>query len=148
MVFQRFFCQIWEMEITNLDLGMVLLHAVKELGLNVSRTSLDFLLSACVKSKNSQRAQQIWSEYKSAGLSHNVLTSLRMYQAILSSGGRKAAKKVLKKISEKDEHVRYIIEACHRTYCSKDLKPSATIRFGVKNRASSKQIAANEGTEG
>ena len=71
-----------------------------------------------------------------------------MYQAILSSGGREAAKKVLKKISEKDEHVRYIIEACHRTYCSKDLKPSATIRFGVKNRASSKQIAANEGTEG
>ncbi|KAG2648324.1 hypothetical protein PVAP13_1NG042515 [Panicum virgatum] len=148
MVVDQVFCQIWEMEITNLDLGMVLLHAVKELGLNVSRTSLDFLLSACVKSNNSQRAQQIWSEYKSAGLSHNVLTSLRMYQAILSSGGRKAAKKVLKKISEKDEHVRYIIEACHRTYCSKDLKPSATIRFGVKNRASSKQIAANEGTEG
>ena len=76
--FEGFFCQIWEMEITNLDLGMVLLHAVKELGLNVSRTSLDFLLSACVKSKNSQRAQQIWSEYKSAGLPHNVLTSLRL----------------------------------------------------------------------
>ena len=76
--FEVFFCQIWEMEITNLDLGMVLLHAIKELGLNVSRTSLDFLLSACVKSKNSQRAQQIWSEYKSAGLSHNVLTSLRL----------------------------------------------------------------------
>jgi hypothetical protein len=76
--FSKVFCQIWEMEITNLDLGMVLLHAVKELRLNVSRTSLDFLLSACVKSKNSQRAQQIWSEYESAGLLHNVLTSLRL----------------------------------------------------------------------
>jgi len=127
MVVDQVFCQIWEMEITNLDLGMVLLHAVKELGLNVSRTSLDFLLSACVKSKNSQRAQQIWSEYKSAGLPHNVLTSLRMYQAILSSGGRKAAKKALKKISVKDAHVRYIIEACRTTYCSKDLKRSATV---------------------
>ena len=65
------------MEITNLDLGMVFLDAVKELGLNVSRTSLDFLLSASVKAKNLRRAQQIWSEYESAGLPHNVLTSLR-----------------------------------------------------------------------
>jgi hypothetical protein len=71
-----------------------------------------------------------------------------MYQALLSSGGRKAAEKLLKKISKKDEHVRYIIGACRITYCSEDLKPSATIRFGLENRSSSKQIAANEGAEG
>nr|XP_034598491.1 pentatricopeptide repeat-containing protein At4g04790, mitochondrial isoform X3 [Setaria viridis] len=148
MVVDQVFGQIWEMEITNLDLGMVLLHAVKELGLNVSRTSLDFLLSACVKLKNLQCAQQIWSEYESAGVSHNVLTSLRMYQALLSSGCWKAAKKLLKTISKEDEHVRYIINACHMTYCKEDLKPSATIKFGSKNRASSKQRATNEATEG
>jgi hypothetical protein len=66
------------MEPVNLDVGMKLLHAVKELGLNVSRTSLDFLLSACVKAKDSPRAQQIWTEYESSGLLHNVLTSLRL----------------------------------------------------------------------
>ncbi|CAL4890174.1 unnamed protein product [Urochloa decumbens] len=180
MVVDQVFGQIWEMDATNLDLGMVLLHSVKELGLNVSRTSLDFLLSACVKLKDSQRAQQIWSEYESAGLSHNVLTSLRldhnstfigwffswshaafslndlcyicacrMYQALLSSGRRKAAKKLLKRISKDDDHVRYIIDASRMTYYSEDLKPPATIRFGSKNRASSKQIVTtNEGTEG
>ncbi|OEL36115.1 Pentatricopeptide repeat-containing protein [Dichanthelium oligosanthes] len=148
MVVDQVFGQIWEMEITNLDLGMVLLHAVKELGLNVSRTSLDFLLSTCVKLKNSQRAQQIWSEYESAGFSHNVLTSLRMYQALLSSGDRKAAKKLLKTIPKEDDHVRYIIDGCRMTYCSEGFKPSATIRSGSKSRASSKQRATNEGTEG
>ncbi|KAJ1277772.1 hypothetical protein BS78_04G028900 [Paspalum vaginatum] len=145
MIVDQVFDQIWDMEITNLDLGMVLLHAVKELGLNVSRTSLDFLLSACVKAKNSQLAQQIWSEYESAGLPHNVLTSLRMYQAFLSSGGHRAAKKLLKKISKEDEHVRYIIDACHMTYCGEDFKPSATVRSSSKKRARSKQKAANKG---
>jgi post-segregation antitoxin (ccd killing protein) len=66
------------MEPVNLDLGMELLRAVKELGLNVSRTSLDFLLSTCVKAKDSEHAQQIWTEYESSGLPHNVLTSLRL----------------------------------------------------------------------
>nr|CAB3445493.1 unnamed protein product [Digitaria exilis] len=148
MVVDQVFGQIWEMEITNLDLGMVLLHGVKDLGLNVSRTSLDFLLSACVKLKSSRHTQQIWSEYESAGLSPNVLTSLRMYQALLSSGGRKAAKKLLKNISKEDEHVRYIIDACRMTYYSEDFKPSATVRSRSKNKASSKQRATSEGTEG
>ncbi|KAI4979608.1 hypothetical protein ZWY2020_016361 [Hordeum vulgare] len=47
MIVDQAFCQIWEMEPVNLDIGMVLLRAVKELGLHVSRTSLDFLLSVC-----------------------------------------------------------------------------------------------------
>ncbi|AQK68194.1 pentatricopeptide repeat-containing protein At4g04790, mitochondrial [Zea mays] len=143
MVVDQVFCQIWDMETTNLDFGMVFLDAVKELGLNVSRTSLDFLLSACVKAKDLRRAQQIWTEYESAGLPHNVLSSLRMYQAFLSSGGRKAAKKLLKKIQKEDAHVRYITYACRATYCSKDFKPSATVRLSSKGRARSKPT--NEG---
>ncbi|WVZ77992.1 hypothetical protein U9M48_025776, partial [Paspalum notatum var. saurae] len=146
MVVDQVFDQIWDMENANLDLGMALLHAVKELGLNVSRTSLDFLLSTCVKAKNLQLAQQIWSEYESAGLPHNVLTSLRMYQAFLSSGGQKAAKEHLKTISKEDEHVRYIIDACRMTYCSKDFKPSATFSLSSKERARSKQKAAKRGS--
>ncbi|CAD6248178.1 unnamed protein product [Miscanthus lutarioriparius] len=145
MVVDQVFCQIWDMEITNLDIGMVFLDAVKELGLNVSRTSLDFLLSASVKAKNLRRAQQIWSEYESAGLPHNVLASLRMYQAFLSSGGCKAAKKLLKTIPKEDDHVRYIIDACHTTYYSEDSKPSATVRLSSKKRARSKQKATNKG---
>ncbi|XP_062218123.1 pentatricopeptide repeat-containing protein At4g04790, mitochondrial-like isoform X2 [Phragmites australis] len=145
MVVDQVFGQIWDMEATNLDLGMELLHAVKELGLNVSRTSLDFLLSACVKAKDSQRAQQIWTEYESAGLRHNVLTFLRMYQALSSSGRWKAAKKLLKEISKEDDHVRYIIDSCHMTYYSEEFKPPATIRFSSKKSASSKQRATNKG---
>lgn len=76
--FLKVFGQIWDVEPTNLDLGMKLLYAIKDLGLNISRTSLDFLLSACVKAKDSKQAQKIWTEYESASLPHNVLTSLRL----------------------------------------------------------------------
>ncbi|KAE8779586.1 pentatricopeptide repeat-containing protein [Hordeum vulgare] len=128
MIVDQAFCQIWEMEPVNLDIGMVLLRAVKELGLHVSRTSLDFLLSACVKAKDSQRAQQIWEEYESSGLPHNVLSSLRMYQALLSSGQRLAAKKVYKTIPKDDLHVRCILDSCKNTYNSKRGKRSAAIK--------------------
>lgn len=116
MVVDQVFCQIWEMEPVNLDLGMELLRAVKELGLNVSRTSLDFLLSTCVKAKDSEHAQQIWTEYESSGLPHNVLTSLRMYQALLSSGQRQAARKLLNTVPKDDPHVRFIVHSCRTTY--------------------------------
>jgi hypothetical protein len=76
--FLKVFGQIWDAKATDLDFGMDLLHSIKELGLNISRTSLDFLLSACAKAKNSQLAQKIWMEYEYAGLPHNVLTSLRL----------------------------------------------------------------------
>jgi len=68
-----------------------------------------------------------------------------MYQAFLSSGGRKAAKKLLKTIPKEDDHVRYIIDACHTTYYSEDSKPSATVRLSSKKRARSKQKATNKG---
>lgn len=68
-----------------------------------------------------------------------------MYQAFLSAGGRKAAKKLLKTIAKEDDHVRYIIDACNTTYCSEDFKPSATVRKSSKKRARSKQKATNEG---
>ncbi|CAM0947167.1 unnamed protein product [Alopecurus aequalis] len=128
MVVDQVFCQIWEMEPVNLDVGMELFHAVKELGLNVSRTSLDFLLSACVKAKDSERAQQIWTEYESSGLPYNVLTSLRMYQALFSAGQRKAARKLWHTIPKDDPHVRCIIDSCNTTYKPQRVKPSAVIR--------------------
>ncbi|KAM3296085.1 hypothetical protein ACQJBY_038435 [Aegilops geniculata] len=134
MIVDQVFCQIWEMEPVNLDVGMELLRAVKELGLNVSRTSLDFLLSACVKAKDSQRAQQIWEEYESSGLPHNVLTSLRMYQALVSSAQRStskksaewsAAKKLYKTIPKEDPHVCCILDSCKITYNRKRGKRKA-----------------------
>ncbi|KAG8058049.1 hypothetical protein GUJ93_ZPchr0002g24635 [Zizania palustris] len=138
MVVDQIFSQIWDMEHANLDIGLELLHAVKELGLNVSRTSLDFLLSACVKANDSNRAQLILIEYKSAGLPHNVLTSLRMYQVLLMSGKRKAARKLFSKLPKEDVHVRYVIHSCSVAYNSKDHKPSAAIRSRSKKRAASK----------
>ncbi|BAH91516.1 Os02g0132600 [Oryza sativa Japonica Group] len=137
MVIDQVFSQIWDMDPVNLDFGMKILHAVKELGLNVSRTSLDFLLSACVKAKDSNRAQLIWTEYESAGLPHNVLTSLRMYQALLLSQKKKATKKLLRKIPKEDVHVRYIIDSCQMAYCSQNLKlPSASRSSSIKRAAS------------
>ncbi|KAF0925028.1 hypothetical protein E2562_015336 [Oryza meyeriana var. granulata] len=138
MVIDQVFCQIWDMDPVNLDIGMEILHAVKELRLNVSRTSLDFLLSACVKAKDSNRAQLIWTEYKSAGFPHSVLTSLRMYQALLLSQKKAAAKKLLKKIPKKDVHVIYVIDSCQKTYCSQDLALSSASRSSSKKRAASK----------
>ncbi|KAL6629199.1 hypothetical protein ACP70R_028964 [Stipagrostis hirtigluma subsp. patula] len=145
MVVDQVFGQIWETEPVNLDLGLKLLHAVKELGLHVSRTSLDFLLSACVKAKDSRYAQEIWTEYELAGLPQNVLTSLRMYQALFSSGKRKAAKKLLIKIPKEDDHVRYIIDSCRMTYYNEDFKPSVTVRSSSEKRASSKHISIKNG---
>jgi hypothetical protein len=83
-MFFKVFGLVWDMEPTNLDLGMKLLHSIKELGLNISRTSLDFLLSACAKAKNLRYAQKIWMEYEYSGLPHNVLTSLRLSLSSLS----------------------------------------------------------------
>ncbi|KAL6888546.1 hypothetical protein ACP4OV_009572 [Aristida adscensionis] len=145
MVVDQLFFQIWEKEPVNSDLGIKLLHAVKELGLDVSRTSLDFLLSTCVKAKDSKHAQEIWIEYESAGFPRNVLTSLRMYQVLLSSGNRKAAKDLLKKIPKKDEHVRYIIGSCRRAYYNEDFKPSVVVRSSSKKSASSKHTATKNG---
>ncbi|EHA8590375.1 Pentatricopeptide repeat-containing protein [Cocos nucifera] len=117
IVIDQIFSQIWETESTNLKIGLELLRAVKEeLDLHPSRTSLDFLLSTCAKVKDSQHAWFIWSEYSNAGLPYNVLTFLRMYQALLASGECKAAKKMLKEIEKEDPHVRCIIKSCKMKY--------------------------------
>lgn len=114
------FSDIWNAEPTNLEIGMELLRAIKEeLHLSVSRISLDFLLSTCIKAKDPLRAQLIWSEYENAGLPYNILTFLRMYQALLMSGDHKAAANILKRIPKDDNHVRYVIESCKATFGTK-----------------------------
>nr|UPT48576.1 pentatricopeptide repeat protein AaPPR352 [Agave angustifolia] len=122
-VIDQIFSQIWETQPTHLEIGMELLRAIKEeLHLYPSRTSLDFLLSSCVKAKDLHQAQLVWSEYEDAGLSYNVLTYLRMYQALLASGARKKASKVLEKIAKDDPHVKYIIKACNSMFIEPSTK--------------------------
>ncbi|XP_077219866.1 pentatricopeptide repeat-containing protein At4g04790, mitochondrial-like [Tasmannia lanceolata] len=117
IVCDQIFCQIWEIEPTDLEIGLDLLQAVKEeVGLCPSRTSLDFLLSACVGAKDPDSARLIWDEYPKAGLPFNILTSLRMYQVLMASGKQKSAKKLSKEIEKDDPHVRYIIKACEGSY--------------------------------
>ncbi|XP_020269191.1 pentatricopeptide repeat-containing protein At4g21880, mitochondrial-like isoform X1 [Asparagus officinalis] len=121
-VIDKMYCQIWELGPTHLEAGLELLRAIKEeLHLRPSRTSLDFLLSSCVTAKDPHHAQLVWSEYEDAGLSYNVLTFLRMYEALLVSGQRKKASKLLKKIEKDDPHVNYIIKSCKETF----MKPSS-----------------------
>uniref|UniRef100_A0A1D1YUV6 Pentatricopeptide repeat-containing protein At4g04790, mitochondrial n=1 Tax=Anthurium amnicola TaxID=1678845 RepID=A0A1D1YUV6_9ARAE len=123
-VIDQMFCQIWETNPTNMQIGMALLEAVKDdLGLQPSRTSLDFLLSACAKKKDLKSARSIWVEYSKAGLPFNILTYLRMYHAFLASGDFKGAKKLLKKIPQMDRHVCNIVKACNEAY-GKPLLPS------------------------
>lgn len=72
------FSLIPEVEPVNLKNGLELLTAIKEeLGLRPSRKSLDFLLAACVVSKDLHSSGLIWKEYKAAGFVHNVLSLLR-----------------------------------------------------------------------
>ncbi|XP_020593997.1 pentatricopeptide repeat-containing protein At4g04790, mitochondrial isoform X2 [Phalaenopsis equestris] len=120
IVIDQVFSGIWSNETTNLEIGLELLRAIKEeLHLCVSRISLDFLLSTCVKAKDALRAQLVWSEYEVAGLPYNILTFLRMYQALLASGDINAASNILKRITKDDPHVRYVIESCKATYSNK-----------------------------
>ncbi|KAL4273268.1 hypothetical protein GQ457_13G002560 [Hibiscus cannabinus] len=116
-IFGEIFCVIAERQPTDLQIGLALLQAMKdELGLTPSRKSLDFLLTTCVNAKDLQNSLLIWSEYQAAGLRCNVLTFLRMYQALLASGDPKSAKSLLTKIPTDDPHVRCIIKACQVTY--------------------------------
>ncbi|XP_058072693.1 pentatricopeptide repeat-containing protein At4g04790, mitochondrial-like isoform X2 [Magnolia sinica] len=117
VVFDQIFSQALGSEPTDLETGLSLLQSMKEdLDLRPSRTSLDFLLSACVSAKDPCSAELIWEEYKKAGLSFNVLTFLRKYQVLLASGKHTSAAKLLKKIQKDDPHVRCIINACNATY--------------------------------
>ncbi|KAL5540025.1 hypothetical protein UlMin_043980 [Ulmus minor] len=120
------FSLIGDLEPSHLQTGIDLLRIVKnEFGITPPRKSLDFLLHACVNAKSLQNAQIVWKEYQAAGLPHNILNFLRMYQALLTAGDHKAAKILLTKIPKDDPHVRCVIHACQATYIdstSKNMK--------------------------
>ncbi|KAL4201457.1 hypothetical protein AMTRI_Chr02g216180 [Amborella trichopoda] len=117
IVCDQAFGQICDGDPADVEIGLELLQAMKEnLNLCPSRTSLDFLLSACVHVKNPHYAQLVWDEYRKAGLPYNVLTSLRMFQVFLASGKHACATKILRRISKDDPHVRYIIKASKKAY--------------------------------
>ncbi|KAL5540016.1 hypothetical protein UlMin_043971 [Ulmus minor] len=117
------FSLIGDLEPTHLQTGIDLLRIVKnEFGITPPRKSLDFLLHACVNAKSLQNAQIVWKEYQAAGLPHNILNFLRMYQALLTAGDHKAAKILLTKIPKDDPHVRCVIHACQATYMDSTYK--------------------------
>ncbi|XP_026392488.1 pentatricopeptide repeat-containing protein At4g04790, mitochondrial-like isoform X1 [Papaver somniferum] len=110
-VVNQAFAYLSEAEPTAVEVGLDFLRAVKEeVGLHPSRTSLDFLLSACASAKDAKRAWLIWEEYQKAGLLYNVLSYLRMYQVLLICGEFEAANIMLKNIATDDPHVRCIIQ--------------------------------------
>ena len=94
-----------------------MLSAIKdELGLRPSRQCLDFLLSACANAGDLKNARLIWKEYKIAGFPYNVLSYLRMYQALLAGGDGRSASLMLKKIPRDDAEVCSVIIACQETF--------------------------------
>ncbi|KAK1304036.1 Pentatricopeptide repeat-containing protein [Acorus calamus] len=127
---KQIYNQISGMDSPDLEVGLKILQHLKELKIRPSRTSLDFLLCACVTARDSQSAQMIFKEYPSAGFPFNVLTYLRsqthgsydnnslssMYQVLLASGEYESASNMMKKIPKSDPHVRLIIEECQKTY--------------------------------
>lgn len=110
------FSQIAETEPIDVQFGIDFLRAIKEVGFRPSRRSLDFLLGACVNAKDLKNSYLVWKEYQITGLPYNVLSFLRMYQALLVCGDHKAATKLLKKIPRFDSDVRSIIRACQSVY--------------------------------
>ncbi|KAL8243415.1 hypothetical protein R6Q59_009673 [Mikania micrantha] len=117
VLFDEVFCQIAETEPTDVQFGLDLLQALKDdIGIRPSRKSLDFLLSACVNAKDLKRSFLVWNEYKTAGLPYNVLSYVRMYQALLASGAHKAAKVILENIPDDDPQVCGVLKACQETF--------------------------------
>ncbi|KAH7861550.1 hypothetical protein Vadar_027623 [Vaccinium darrowii] len=119
---KQVFSKIAESERADVQFGLKLLQAIKEqLDVSPSRKSLDFLLSACASAKDLQSSLLIWKEYQIAGLPYNVLSYLRMYQALLASGDHTSATKMLNKMPRDDPHVCCVIKACKATY----IKPAS-----------------------
>ncbi|KAJ7948482.1 Pentatricopeptide repeat-containing protein [Quillaja saponaria] len=117
VLFDEVFSLIAESEQTHLQIGLDLLRVIKdELGLLPSRKCLDFLLNACASAKDLHNTRLIWIEYEAAGLPYNVLTFLRMYQALLASGDYRSAKLILHRIPKDDPHVCSVLKACQKTY--------------------------------
>lgn len=116
-LFDAVFSRIAESQSTHLQIGLDLLWAIKdELGLVPSRQCLDFLLTACANTGDLNNARLIWREYEVAGFPYNVLSYLRMYQALLASGDHGSAKIMLKKIPKDDVDVCYVIKAIQDKY--------------------------------
>ncbi|MCL7046671.1 hypothetical protein MKW94_010101 [Papaver nudicaule] len=110
-VVNQAFAYLSEAEPPAVEVGLNFLRAIEEeVGLHPSRTSLDFLLSACASAKDAKRAWLIWEEYQKAGLVYNVLSYLRMYQVLLICREFEAANDMLKNIATDDPHVRCIIK--------------------------------------
>ncbi|GFP89983.1 pentatricopeptide repeat-containing protein at4g21880 mitochondrial [Phtheirospermum japonicum] len=117
VLFDEAFCLFAEKGSTDMQFGLDLLQAIKEeLGVRPSRKSLDFLLAACVSAKDSKASFVVWKEYETASLPYNVLSFVRMYQALLASGDNKSAAKILTKIRKDDPHVCCVVKACDKTY--------------------------------
>ncbi|KAI4366131.1 hypothetical protein MLD38_022049 [Melastoma candidum] len=113
------FCLIAKSDATYLEIGFALLKAIKDdFGVLPPRKVLDFLLTACMKAGNASKCQLIWQNYQASGLPYNVLTYLRMYQALLASGDHKSARELLKKIPRDDVHVCLMINKCKEVYPS------------------------------
>ncbi|EPS70908.1 hypothetical protein M569_03851, partial [Genlisea aurea] len=126
-LFDEVFCMYAEKEPKKVQFGLSLLEAVKKT-INggppqVTRKGLDFLLSACVRAKDSAAASLIWKEYEAADLPYNVLSFVRMYQAFLASADKKSAAKLLKKIPKEDPHVVRVLEACRVAYAAQTESP-------------------------
>nr|KYP55327.1 hypothetical protein KK1_001538 [Cajanus cajan] len=116
-LFDAVFSLIAASESTHLQIGLDLLWAIKdELGLMPSRQCLDFLLSACANAGDLNNARLIWREYEVSGFPYNVLSYLRMYQALLAAGDDRSAHFMLKKIPQDDAEVCSVIIACQKTY--------------------------------
>ncbi|KAK3419765.1 hypothetical protein EUGRSUZ_G00523 [Eucalyptus grandis] len=128
-IFDEVFFSVAE-ETTLLQMGFNLLQVIKnDLGLAPSRKVLDVLLSACVSTKDMDKSILIWKEYQAADLPYNILSFLRMYQALLASGDLKSARIVLSKMPKDDPHVRLIIQESQTVYAK-----MASEKKTVKNR--------------
>lgn len=133
VLFDEVFSLIGESEPTYLQIGLDLLQVIKdELCLSPSRKCLDFLLSACVNAKDLQSSLLIWKEYEAAGLPHNILSFLRMYQVLLASGKYNTAKMMLNQIPKDDPHVRCVIKACQTSYAASNAVKKKTKKKGGK----------------
>ncbi|PIN19274.1 hypothetical protein CDL12_08048 [Handroanthus impetiginosus] len=139
VLFDEVFCLFAEKESTDMKFGLDLLQAIKEeLGLRPSRKSLDFLLTACVTAQDSKACFAIWKEYETAGLPYNVLSFVRMYQALLASGDKKSAAKIREQIVKDDPHVCDVIRACEKRF----LNPAPV---GMKQKKKKKSLVATLG---
>ncbi|GLJ51959.1 hypothetical protein SUGI_1104460 [Cryptomeria japonica] len=117
IVCNEIFSLVCDSNTAKLEDCLALLEAMrKEIFVQPSRITLDFLLNACVSRKDSYTAKLILKEYTNEGFPFNVITLLRMFQVFLASGDQADATVILKIMSRKDrkdQRVKYLI----KMYC-------------------------------